>query len=91
VRAALVLGALGRQPAKLLHATGQLIARSLELLQAEQMRTDEGLSCGAGRGDEGKPLGDDRRELALEPCHLRPQRAPGGALALAGASSAIGD
>jgi hypothetical protein len=84
VRAALVLGALAREPAKLLHAARQLVARSLELLQAEQTRAGEDLRRGIRRGDEGKPLGDDRRELALELCDLPPQRAPRGALAVVG-------
>jgi hypothetical protein len=83
VRAALVLGALPREPAKLLHTPGQPVARSLELLQAEQAWAGEDLLRGIRRGDEGKPLGDDRRELALEPRDLRPQRAPRRALAVA--------
>jgi hypothetical protein len=80
VRAALVLDALGREPAELLHPARQLIARPLELLQAEQAWPHDGAVCGAGRADVREPAGHDRRQLALEPSDLRPQRAPRGAL-----------
>jgi hypothetical protein len=86
VPAALVLGALGRQPAELLDAAGQLIARALERLQAEQARTDDVGACAARRRDVREPRGHDRRKLALEPCDLRPQRAPRGALAVRSAA-----
>ena len=85
MRAALVLGAPVRQPAELRDAAREPVARSLELLQAEQAGPDVALRCGHRRGDERKPLGDDRRVLVLEPCELGPQRAPRGALADLGA------
>jgi len=80
--ASLVLDARGREPAQPLHPAGQLVARSLELLQAQQVRT-----AGAGgarriRGrDEGEALREDPRQLALELGDLRAQRASRGALA----------
>jgi hypothetical protein len=76
-----MLGAHGAKPPVLLHAGGQPVARALELLEAEQARSEDRLTCGSGRGDVGKAAGHDRRELVLEPCDLRPQRTPRGALA----------
>jgi len=76
MRAALVLGAPVGEPAELLHPRGQLIARALELTQAQQARPDDRLRHRAGRLDVGKAVGDDRRELALEPCDLVAQRTP---------------
>jgi hypothetical protein len=69
-----VLPPLGGEPAQLLQATGEAVARALELLEAEQARGVDPGGFGARRRDEGKGLGDDRRELALELSDLRPQR-----------------
>ena len=82
MRAALVLGAPVGEPAELLHPRGQLIARALELTQAQQARPGDSRRHRSGRLDVGKAVGDDRRQLALEPCHLRPQRLSRGALAV---------
>jgi hypothetical protein len=79
--AVLVLGALGHEPAKLLHPARQLIARPLEFFQAQQARADDRLAPWTRCGDVGEALGHDRRQLPLEPCHLGPQRVPGGPLA----------
>jgi hypothetical protein len=76
-----VLEALAREAAQLLHATGEAISRALELREAWQARATEGLAGLAGRGDVGKRLGDDRRELVLEARDLRPQRCSRRALA----------
>src|SRR5262249_37178404 len=56
--------------------THQRVALSLELLEAQQARAAEGIARGGGSGDVGKPLRQDRRQLALEPRDLRTQRAP---------------
>ena len=81
MRAALVLDAPVGEPAKLLNPCGQPVARSLELAQAQQTRPNDRLRHRGGRRDVGKAIGDDRRELTLEPCDLLAQRAPRRALA----------
>jgi hypothetical protein len=65
---------LGGEAAQLLQAPGEAVARALELLEAEQARGVDPGGFGARRRDEGKGLGHDRRELALELAYLRPQR-----------------
>jgi hypothetical protein len=67
-----VLGALGRAPAKLLQAPGELVAQALELLEREQARPRGGQAAGPG-ADVRKAVGHDRRALALEPGDLRAQ------------------
>jgi len=82
MRPALVLDAHGRQAAELGHTAGQPVARALELLEAQKARAGGRLGAGARRGDVREAVGHDRRQLALEPCHLRPQRLSRGALAV---------
>jgi len=66
-----MLAALSRVAAQLVHTAGEPVAQPLELLEAEQARTaPEVLRGAARRGDMRERLGDDRRQLALEPCHL---------------------
>jgi len=79
-RAALVLGPLDRAPAQLLQAPGELVAQALELLEREQAGALRRQAAGVG-AEVREAVGDDRRALALEPCHLRAQRAARGALA----------
>ena len=56
MRAALVLGASGHQPAVLLHPAGEPVARALELFEVEQARAGDGLRRrGPGAGMSGKP------------------------------------
>jgi hypothetical protein len=52
VRAALVLGALAREPANVLHAPRQPVALELELLEVQQARSAEGF-VGAPCGIDG--------------------------------------
>jgi hypothetical protein len=70
---------------QVLHAAGQAVAHQLQLPEAEQAGTPEGLAgvgarageavhrteAGAGR-EAWEPVGDDARELTLEPADLRP-------------------
>ena len=63
-------------PVHVLDAPRELVALELELLEAQQAGAGERVSAG-DRGDVRKAAGDDRRELALELCHLHPQRTPG--------------
>jgi hypothetical protein len=67
-----VLEAIGREPAKLLHAAGEPVTRALELREARQAGSGQRRVSGARRGYVREGLGDDRRELALEPGDLRP-------------------
>jgi hypothetical protein len=75
---ALVVLALAGQPAQLLKAPGQGVAGALELIEPQERRPVAGaLPRGRGRGRgryEREALGDDRRELALEPSDLGAQR-----------------
>jgi hypothetical protein len=66
---------------ELLQAPGELVAQPLELLEGEQPGPARALARCGHRRDVRKAAGDDRRQLALEPRHLCPQRAPRGALA----------
>jgi hypothetical protein len=81
----LTLDALLLAVSQVLHAAGQAVAHQLQLLEAEQAGTPKGLAAGSGRTREGvrrtdagarreawEPVGDDRRELTLEPGDLRP-------------------
>ncbi len=68
--------------AQLLHAAREAVARELELAEARQARRAAATRRGRRRGDVREGLGDDRRQLVLEPRYLRAQRAPRGALAL---------
>jgi hypothetical protein len=76
----LVLVALAGQPAQLLKASCERVASALELIEAEQRGAARaGLvaaSVAAGGFDERESIGDDRRELALEPVDLGAQRPP---------------
>jgi hypothetical protein len=69
-----VLGALAGDRAQILHASGELIARALELFEARQRGAAGEFRTPRGRGDVGEGPGDDARQLALELCDLRPQR-----------------
>jgi hypothetical protein len=84
-----VLAALGRQPAQLLHATGQPIARPLQLREREQARAGARIptspsavpdsiieSEGVVGRDVGKRIGDDLRQLALHSRDLGTQLPP---------------
>jgi hypothetical protein len=86
MRQALVPVALGDQPPQLLKTPGERVAGALECIEPQQRRAmvgslAEAVPSGSG-GDEREPLGDDRRELPLEPCDLCAQRAPRLALAV---------
>jgi hypothetical protein len=77
VRQALVPVPLAREPAQLLEAPGEPVARALELIEIQQRgatragRLAADVRAAGGRGgDEREPLRDDRRELALEPVDL---------------------
>jgi hypothetical protein len=75
VRAALVLGALAREPANVLHAPRQPVALELQLLEVQQARSAEGFvgaPCGVDWDVRKRPR-DDLRELELEAGHLRAQ------------------
>jgi hypothetical protein len=89
LRPALVLGACKDARAHLLQARREAVANALELGEVEQpraaARAGERRVVPArrrvrGRGDVGKAVGHDRRELALDPRDLGPQRPPGGEL-----------
>jgi hypothetical protein len=95
VRALLTLDALLLAAPQVLHAAGEAVAQQLELLEAEQAGAAEGLAGGSGRAGEAvrrtgagagrearKGVGDDVRELTLEPRDLRLQRPARGALAV---------
>jgi hypothetical protein len=69
-----VLGAAGGEAAQLLHARGQRVARALELPQVEQAPAGRRLRGPVRGGDVRERVGDDRRELALQPCDLPAQR-----------------
>jgi hypothetical protein len=81
---ALVLVASGGEPVQLLQARGEPVAQALELREAEQRGAETARLlgagvvashfCASGGGDIWESLGDDRRELTLEPCDLGPQR-----------------
>jgi hypothetical protein len=75
-----VLGARLRAPAQIGNPARELIAKLLQRLQAQQARARVGGHAVPG-ADVGKAVGNDRRELALEPRDLRPQRASGPLLA----------
>jgi hypothetical protein len=75
-----VLGPLGRAPAQLLQAPGELVAQALELPEREQAGALRRQPAAVG-AEVREAVGDDRRALALEPCHLRAQRAARSALA----------
>jgi len=68
--------------AKLLQAPGQLVARALELPEAQQRRSGRRGRALTRRGDrQVREAGrDDRRQLVLEPRDLRAQRVARGAL-----------
>jgi hypothetical protein len=81
---------------QVLDAAGEAVAHQLQLLEAQQAGTPEGLAGGSGRAREvvrrtgagagreaREPVRDDARQLALEPRDLRLQRAARGALAVA--------
>ncbi len=73
---ALVLGPLAGQPADVLQASRQPVALALELLEAQQARPAEALGRGDARRVGGyvrEGVGDDLRELPLEPGHLAAQ------------------
>jgi hypothetical protein len=74
-----VLGSCLDAPVHVLQASREPVALSLELLEAQQARPGERVSAG-DRGDVRKAAGDDRRQLALELCHLHPQRTAGRSL-----------
>jgi hypothetical protein len=85
LRQTLVLVALAGQPSQFLKATGKPVTGALELIEAQQ-RGALALAVLA-RGcrrcrDEREAVGEDRRELSLEPTDLGAQRAPCLALAL---------
>jgi hypothetical protein len=81
----LTLHALLLAVPQVLHEPGQAVAHQLQLPEAEQAGTPEGLAgvgarageavhrteAGAGR-EAWEPVGDDARELTLEPADLRP-------------------
>jgi hypothetical protein len=78
-----MLRAPSRHAAQLLQAAGEAVAHALELSEPEQGWSTDGrtfAALGAGRGDIGEGVGEDRRDLALEPCDLRLQRLPRGPL-----------
>jgi hypothetical protein len=80
MRAQLMRRALARHPADVLHATCEMVALALELLEAEQPRPAGGLELGHAScvdGDVWKRSRDDLRELALEARHLLAQRTTG--------------
>jgi hypothetical protein len=81
----LTLDALLLAVPQVLHAAGQAVAHQLQLLEAEQAGPPEGLAGGSGRAREAvrrteagagreawEPVGNDSRELTLEPGDLRP-------------------
>jgi hypothetical protein len=81
----LTLHALLLAVPQVLHAAGQAVAHQLQLLEAEQAGSPEGLAGGSGRASEAvrrteagvgrqawDPVGDDARELTLEAADLRP-------------------
>jgi hypothetical protein len=83
VRGPLAGVALARAQAQLLQLRREPVARALELAQVEQHRAAAAGGLGAGhRPHVGEASGDERRQLALEPCDLPAQGAPGGALAV---------
>jgi hypothetical protein len=77
-RGCLQLGSRDGRPPRQLHPAGQLVARTLELLQVQQARsaanpmTTTVRTRVCRRGDVRKAVGDDLRQLALEPGDLRP-------------------
>ena len=80
MRAQLISGARAGHAADVLHAAGEAVALALE---AEQARTAERFGLVRTRSvgrDMRECRGDDLRELALEPRHLRAQRTTGSRL-----------
>jgi hypothetical protein len=83
-----VLGAVIGEPAQLVHAGRERVARALELAQAEQAAA-AGRPRGARRGrDVREGVRDDRRELALQVGDLPAQRHARGTL---GRPAALGE
>jgi hypothetical protein len=74
-----VLGAVAHVVAHVLHPPREPVALMLQLLQAEQARARVKVPAD-DRRDVRKARRDHRRQLALEPGHLRPQRAARDAL-----------
>jgi hypothetical protein len=77
-----VLDALEQEPAQLLNAADEHVPLTLELPEAEQAGTREGLHRRAHSGgrDVREGFRDDARQIPLEPRHLRPQGVPRRAL-----------
>jgi hypothetical protein len=78
---ALVLGALGGEPAQVLRTGGQRVARALEPAEVEQARRGLGAPARGRCQDVREAVGHDRRDLALEPSDLLTQRLARRALA----------
>jgi hypothetical protein len=92
----LTIGTLLLAAPQVLHAAREAVADQLQLLEAQQAGAPEGLAGGGGRAGEAvrgtgagagrearEPVGNDARQLTLEPRDLRLQRAARGALAVA--------
>jgi hypothetical protein len=75
-----VLGARLRAPAQIGNPARELVAKLLQRLQPQQVRA-RARGRGVPGANVGEAVGNDRRELALEPRHLRAQRASGRLLA----------